>query len=471
MNFEAWSNERKQNCPQYQFWAIAMELELCILTYVRSLREANFAMYLDALIPWFFALNHTNYARWIPVHLRDMAELPKTHPDVYKEFNAGHFAVQKTKRTFFSIAIDQAHEQNNALVKGDGGAVGLTDNPSALRRWMIAGPEIARLIEEFESLEITGSGRIDTCHHDQTVSVQTMFARDVRALVAVIEELGNPFEEMSQYMIVRDTKEIADPAVLKTVRIAKRIGQEQFNAFTKERLVDKTKPIEETIHRNKLALFSTTAPKPSKGKQQLSSLKCDVELFSRLYIGCQTRDGNLEEFFKHENQACPPSLSTAGKLHLGNKSDMLVCLENMCEAQTEAPEVTNVIIDGAAIVQMLKPGAAVTFEEYAYQVFIPYISRQFQNVSRLDLVWDKYIAGTLKATARAKRGKGIRQRVTASARIPKNWQNFLRTDLNKQELFSFLSNTLVNSINELQKELVVTEERHAGSLCASTERC
>ena len=65
-----------------------MELEVCILTYVRSLREANFSMYLDALtelVPWFFALDHTNYAHWIPVHLRDMAELPKTHPDVYGE--------------------------------------------------------------------------------------------------------------------------------------------------------------------------------------------------------------------------------------------------------------------------------------------------------------------------------------------------------------------------------------------------
>lgn len=36
-------------------------------------------MYLDALtelVPWFHALDHTNYARWIPVHVRDMAELP-----------------------------------------------------------------------------------------------------------------------------------------------------------------------------------------------------------------------------------------------------------------------------------------------------------------------------------------------------------------------------------------------------------
>ena len=75
-----------------------------------------------------------------------MAELPKTHPNTYRGFNAGHFTVQKTKRIFSSIPIDQAHEQNNALVKGDGGAVGLTDNPSALRRWMIAGPEIARVL-------------------------------------------------------------------------------------------------------------------------------------------------------------------------------------------------------------------------------------------------------------------------------------------------------------------------------------
>ena len=35
-------------------------------------------------------------------------------------------------------------------MKGDGGAVGLTENPAALRRWMVSGPEMARLIGEFE---------------------------------------------------------------------------------------------------------------------------------------------------------------------------------------------------------------------------------------------------------------------------------------------------------------------------------
>ena len=47
------------------------------------------------------------------------------------------------------MPIDQAHEQNNLIVKGSDGAVGLTENPAAFRKWMIAGPEQARLMEEF----------------------------------------------------------------------------------------------------------------------------------------------------------------------------------------------------------------------------------------------------------------------------------------------------------------------------------
>lgn len=76
----------------------------------------------------------------------------------------------------------------------------------------------------------------------------------------------------------------------------------------------------------------------SKGKQQLTSLKSDVGLFSRLYIGCQTRDGNLEEFFHHKNQAFPPTLSDGGSLHLGNKSDLLICLKDLSENYTETPD-------------------------------------------------------------------------------------------------------------------------------------
>lgn len=119
------------------------------INFVRSIREANFMLYIDALtklVPWFFSLDHTNYARWIPVYLRDMVALHKTHPNVFNEFNKETFTVKKTPNRFSSIAIDHAHEQNNVCVKGDGGAQGLMENPIALRRWMVSGPEIAHVI-------------------------------------------------------------------------------------------------------------------------------------------------------------------------------------------------------------------------------------------------------------------------------------------------------------------------------------
>ncbi|KAL8561191.1 hypothetical protein ACOMHN_029262 [Nucella lapillus] len=147
--------------------------------------------------------------------------------------------------------------------------------------------------------------------------------------------MGNPFEEESQDVVKLDTKEIAGSAAVETVMNAKRIGQEQFEAFTRECLL--AKAVDDPIPRNKLKVFSTSTPRiQSKGQQQLASVKNDRELFARMYIGCQTRDGNLEEFFRHENQACPSALSDGGSLCTGTKSDLLTCLEEVSDAKTDS---------------------------------------------------------------------------------------------------------------------------------------
>ena len=117
-------------------------------------------------------MDHTNYARRLALHYRDMQILSSKHPDVYKYFSDGAFVVHKTNRAFSSIALDHAHEQVNALVKGQGGAVGLTENPAALPRWMVAGPELAWMVEKFEG-SLTESEERD--HHEQKPGVQSTF--------------------------------------------------------------------------------------------------------------------------------------------------------------------------------------------------------------------------------------------------------------------------------------------------------
>ena len=144
LDFKAWHEKMVSDQPQFFFWSQVLELEVLVLEIVQALREGNFLSYVQsvaALVPLMFALNHTNYARWLPVHVRDMASLERNHPTVYLKFLSGAFVVNKTKNPFSSIALDHAHEQENASIKGEGCAVGLTENLSALRRWMIGGPE------------------------------------------------------------------------------------------------------------------------------------------------------------------------------------------------------------------------------------------------------------------------------------------------------------------------------------------
>ena len=113
-------------------------------------------------------------------------------------------------------------------------------------------------------------------------------------------------------------------------------------------------------------------------------------------------------------------------------------------ATEPAPNVSALIIDGAAIVNMTKPKSAQTFEEYAMQKLLPYIKSQLENVERLDVVWDQYLPHSLKEQTRQVRGVGIRRRVLDQTAIPKNWSAFLRNDENKQEMFTFLAQKLAN---------------------------
>jgi hypothetical protein len=53
-------------------------MDILDLICVRAHREHNFALYVEslkALVLWFLALDHQNYARWISVHIRNMESL------------------------------------------------------------------------------------------------------------------------------------------------------------------------------------------------------------------------------------------------------------------------------------------------------------------------------------------------------------------------------------------------------------
>lgn len=171
------------------------------------------------MLPWFFAMNHRNYARWLPVHLRDISSLDQMLPHVASDFKKGLFIVNKTLKRFSSIAIDQAHEQNNAIVKGEGGAVGLTENPNALRRWMLSGTEMAGLVNTFEAAMAPDPAAKETSkHREEHRSFQVSFFKNVKSLAEAVEDLGNPFLEETCDLLTLDTKVIAEESAVSRMR-------------------------------------------------------------------------------------------------------------------------------------------------------------------------------------------------------------------------------------------------------------
>ena len=123
-------------------------------------------------MPWVFALDHTHYARNLPIHLRDMATLEEHHPALYVEFKChGHFMGQKTRKAFSRIPHDQMHEQLIDWLKNLAGVIENLDDPQTVRREQVVRPELARLIREMDGT----SESDERMHHEQYTKFQTDF--------------------------------------------------------------------------------------------------------------------------------------------------------------------------------------------------------------------------------------------------------------------------------------------------------
>ena len=91
--------------------------------------------------------------------------------------------------------------------------------------------------------------------------------KDVLAVVSEFEQLGNPFEEEGEELIALHTKDVMDSDVVETVRNITQVGQSHYDKFVQERMIERSKPVTDTIKKNNLPLFNNSNKK-SKTKEQ-----------------------------------------------------------------------------------------------------------------------------------------------------------------------------------------------------------
>ena len=62
-------------------------------------------------------------------------------------------------------------------------------------RWMLGGPELGNILEDFESDYEKNFSNLGDYHHNEGLTSQLRFKDDVEKLVSAWEGVGNPFEE------------------------------------------------------------------------------------------------------------------------------------------------------------------------------------------------------------------------------------------------------------------------------------
>ena len=420
---------------------------MLLLRFVRSIRTEDLILYeesLDEIADWVFILDHYNYARWLPVHVRDMMNVRVKHPALYRQFADGFVTIAKTQNPFAMIGFDQTHEQQNKELKMHGGTLNLSDE-CVFTKWAVAGPEIARVITECEAGMYTRKNAV-LKHHDHSPSVQQRFFAHTKALVIEFQEAGNPFDADSHVVVIIYTREVMPDNVARSIMGAHGEGKKQHADFVEHRLQSAAVAFHEPIKMNKINLPGNRHKNRNKSKH-VDSTKEDMHLLGQLYMTMHVREGNSDRLFEVENADCPPSLSKHGVLRSGQKSDLLSCLEVDCPSDFDEADAK--LIDGAHVVHFLRPDASIkSFRNYADKKVILYVERQLANTKRVDVIWDRYLPDSLKATTRQRRGAGIRQQMRhdGNGKCPRNWNSYLQNGSNKVELFHYLSVAIAETV-------------------------
>ena len=83
------------------FWVSYLDMTEIMLGLIRASREGNWLLHLAAIremIPWCFAYDKVNYARYLTYYYASMSQLPTEHPDVHAHFMEGSYLSKSVAR-------------------------------------------------------------------------------------------------------------------------------------------------------------------------------------------------------------------------------------------------------------------------------------------------------------------------------------------------------------------------------------
>ena len=91
--------EVSEKSQMFSFWDDYITMVLALLQLVKAERTSDWHLHpvsVAALMPHFYSIDRSSYARWLLVYLARMNQLEKKHPAVWQQFTEGNHAVSRS---------------------------------------------------------------------------------------------------------------------------------------------------------------------------------------------------------------------------------------------------------------------------------------------------------------------------------------------------------------------------------------
>jgi len=239
------------------------------LQFVRATRQRDMLLHmqsLEGLIKYFFAHDHLNYARLLPLYISTMQETEKDHPEIWAAFVKGNFCVTKGIAGFTSIGPDHGIEQENRELKVVIGIVGITQNEKSLDMYFLIAPKLSNLQREFEKTYCIDNKEKRTQHHEVTGGKLSRVTQNAVKLSAVFNQHGNPFESAEDEMYNLLTKAVMNETATNDILHRDEIGQQMFEDFVTERMTEGKLSVWDKMKKRKLETSKGMDRNQSRGQ-------------------------------------------------------------------------------------------------------------------------------------------------------------------------------------------------------------
>ena len=294
---------------------------LLSLMFLRGERNGDFLLQqhcLKAMLPYFFAAGHHNYARYLSWYVRQMELLPQ---HAKEDLLAGaHVCLHSDGRT--AVPADQFGEQTYIKGgKGSGGMKGISTSPEQVDVWVNSFSMCAHLDIAMEHMyneageEQKPRGEVDgeekNKHKEEGEERRRLDEADRKKIGVELEKYSHPLNDQQPGVYNICNGQVAPDTV--NVQNALAIGSEQSRQCSASLSSEFHKTIKKKVKTMELLKKAVTV----KGKAIY-----DIEtLFSRLLVVGQQRSIDIADVFQFELHPVPPALiNEYGCLRKGDKA-------------------------------------------------------------------------------------------------------------------------------------------------------